>query len=117
MNTLRIVRNGEVIAEKPLAEEEGLIRLPPCTGEEKFEVELEDFALPAGVYTSLRITLGAGAGRNWWCVVYPPLCSQEKEKTAEAAALLGEELSVLRDEGAGWEIRFRVLDWWGELLS
>ena len=48
MNTLRIVRNGEVIAEKPLAEEEGLIRLPPCTGEEKFEVELEDFALPAG---------------------------------------------------------------------
>ena len=31
------------------------------------------FALPAGVYTSLRVTLGAGAGHNWWCVIFPPL--------------------------------------------
>ena len=30
------------------------------------------FALPAGVYTSLRVTLGAGAGHNWWCVIFPP---------------------------------------------
>ena len=48
MNVLRIVRNGEVISENPLADKEGLIRLPPCTGEEKFEVELEDFSVPAG---------------------------------------------------------------------
>ncbi|MFR6425866.1 MAG: stage II sporulation protein R [Oscillospiraceae bacterium] len=34
------------------------------------------FALPAGVYTSLRVTLGAGAGHNWWCVIFPPLCAQ-----------------------------------------
>ena len=34
------------------------------------------FALPAGVYTSLRVTLGAGAGHNWWRVIYPPLCAQ-----------------------------------------
>ena len=39
MNTLRIVRDGKTVAEKPLAEEEGLIRLPPCPGEEKLAVE------------------------------------------------------------------------------
>ena len=30
--------------------------------------------LPAGEYSALIIYLGAGAGDNWWCVVYPPLC-------------------------------------------
>lgn len=30
--------------------------------------------LDAGRYKSLRIILGEGAGRNWWCVLYPPLC-------------------------------------------
>jgi len=29
---------------------------------------------PAGDYEALRITLGAGAGQNWWCVLFPPLC-------------------------------------------
>lgn len=30
--------------------------------------------LPAGRYHGLRVTLGNGAGHNWWCVLYPPLC-------------------------------------------
>ncbi|MGI5873684.1 MAG: stage II sporulation protein R [Bacillota bacterium] len=30
--------------------------------------------LPAGRYRACRITLGAGRGKNWWCVLYPPLC-------------------------------------------
>ncbi|QHT63516.1 stage II sporulation protein R [Paenibacillus lycopersici] len=29
---------------------------------------------PAGNYEALRVTLGAGAGQNWWCVLFPPLC-------------------------------------------
>lgn len=29
---------------------------------------------PAGEYEALRITLGAGEGQNWWCVLFPPLC-------------------------------------------
>ena len=44
-------------------------------GQEKYpERSYEDFVLPAGSYTSLRIIIGEGAGHNWWCVVYPPLC-------------------------------------------
>lgn len=30
--------------------------------------------LPAGEYKGVRITLGKGAGHNWWCILYPPLC-------------------------------------------
>lgn len=33
------------------------------------------FALPRGSYLSLRIILGEGEGRNWWCVLFPPLCT------------------------------------------
>lgn len=29
---------------------------------------------PAGNYDALRVVLGDGAGRNWWCVMFPPLC-------------------------------------------
>ncbi len=33
-----------------------------------------EYTLPAGEYTALILRLGRGAGDNWWCVVYPPLC-------------------------------------------
>ena len=34
----------------------------------------ERVTLEAGVYDALILELGAAAGQNWWCVVYPPLC-------------------------------------------
>lgn len=30
--------------------------------------------LPEGTYRALRVTLGKGEGRNWWCILYPQLC-------------------------------------------
>ena len=30
--------------------------------------------LPAGEYKSLKIIIGKGQGKNWWCVMFPPLC-------------------------------------------
>ena len=30
--------------------------------------------LPAGSYRAVRVVLGEGTGRNWWCVLYPSLC-------------------------------------------
>lgn len=32
------------------------------------------FSLPAGNYEALRILIGEAQGRNWWCVLFPPLC-------------------------------------------
>lgn len=29
---------------------------------------------PPGEYQALKIVIGPGEGRNWWCVLYPPLC-------------------------------------------
>ena len=33
-----------------------------------------DFTFPAGEYLTLRVDIGKVKGRNWWCVMFPPLC-------------------------------------------
>lgn len=33
-----------------------------------------DVVLPAGNYEAVRILIGQGQGKNWWCVLFPPLC-------------------------------------------
>ena len=45
------------------------------------------FSLPAGDYSALRVTIGAGEGHNWWCVAFPALCSAASvdEWTQDAA--------------------------------
>ena len=36
-----------------------------------------------GYYESLVVTLGNGEGKNWWCVLFPPLCLLEAEETSQ----------------------------------
>ena len=50
------------------------------------------FALPAGVYTSLRVTLGAGVGHNWWCVLYPGLCFPDPDPVVKETSSKGYSL-------------------------
>lgn len=33
-----------------------------------------DISLPAGTYDALRVQIGEAKGKNWWCVMFPPLC-------------------------------------------
>ena len=76
----------------------------------------DGFALPAGRYLSLRASLGAAQGRNWWCVVFPPLCAACAEDEEAFAALVGEEdAALLRGEGRGVVLKFRLIELW-ELL-
>lgn len=34
----------------------------------------QELFLPQGDYRALQVVLGKGEGKNWWCVMYPPLC-------------------------------------------
>ena len=74
--------------------------------------EYEGFALPAGNYTSLRVILADGEGRNWWCVVYPPLCT---ELATERMELLTEETEKLITGQDGYVYKFKILELWGEI--
>ena len=78
-----------------------------------------DFSLPAGEYLSLRIVLGEGRGANWWCVVFPPLCTETLaegvDETEAFSALDAKSADLIAGSGREYDLRFRVVDWWGQL--
>ncbi len=71
-----------------------------------------DFHVPAGDYDALRVVLGSGAGRNWWCVLFPPLCFIEvaddgrirglDTNTSPGEALLKLNLNLKASPGMTW---------------
>lgn len=81
------------------------------------------FSLPSGEYLGLRVTIGAGAGRNWWCVVFPPLCSEvaevrEENETHEAGfAAIEQEGEPLQMTALAqpYTLRFKTAEWVGAL--
>lgn len=78
----------------------------------------ETFSLPAGVYESLRIVIGNGAGENWWCVVFPSLCMPQESLEVEAAgAGFSDTLTDTLQQEDGYEIRFWFLDMFGRIRS
>lgn len=78
----------------------------------------DTFSLPAGVYEALRITIGEGAGHNWWCVAFPDLCqgATTREFTQTAAeAGLSEDLTESLASPQPRQIRFFLLDALGKI--
>ena len=108
--------NLEGIAEAARARAEGrTVRV--SLEKERFPLRrYQGFALPAGEYESLRISLGEGKGHNWWCVVFPPLC-QEAISPEQAKSVMGVEGYAIISQEEGYELRFRVLELWGELCG
>ena len=81
--------------------------------------EYETFRLPAGVYRTLRVSIGQAGGHNWWCVVFPALCLPAAEEdfteACRAAGLTDQEISVLTEDTGEVELEFRTLEWLGKL--
>lgn len=74
------------------------------------------FTLPAGRYESLRVSLGEGRGRNWWCVVFPTLCL-DAARPEELRRTLAPADYALVTRGEGYELRFWLVELWGELRN
>ena len=78
----------------------------------------EQLAFPAGEYLSLRVMIGAAEGKNWWCVLFPPLClsaatsREEAEMAFLAAGLTGEQYRIITDsdENTKYKLRFKLLE-------
>ena len=82
--------------------------------------EYDGFTLPAGKYLALRVVIGEGAGRNWWCVVFPPLCaaaSADVPAAALAAGLDMEEVRLITEEDRGYILKFKAVEWWETLRA
>lgn len=85
--------------------------------------QYENYTLPAGEYTSLRILIGEGAGRNWWCVLFPRLCTarateEEMYEDFIAAGFSPEQYRLIKNEsGTKYKIRFRILEILSQLVG
>lgn len=81
--------------------------------------EYDDFALPAGNYTALRVVIGEGEGQNWWCVAFPPLCLGAASETVDEAAQAGyftpQQAALITEENQGYVLKFKSLELLGEL--
>ncbi|MBQ3140230.1 MAG: stage II sporulation protein R [Ruminococcus sp.] len=86
----------------------------------------EDITMPAGEYRALRVKIGSAQGKNWWCVMYPPLClpaaCEEKEtenieKSDEAEEFFTKEEKDILHYPEKYEVRFAVWDKIKELID
>lgn len=81
--------------------------------------EYDSFTLPKGYYTSLRVIIGDGEGKNWWCVMYPPLCldiATENAPKDDAVKKYNENEFVLISKN-GYNAKFKVLELVSSIFS
>jgi stage II sporulation protein R len=84
--------------------------------------QYSNIVLPAGEYKSLRVIIGAGEGKNWWCVMFPPLCFVDenngvidKETDERLKDVLTEEEYELitgknSDNASNKKVKFKILE-------
>lgn len=60
--------------------------------------------LPAGEYYALKIVIGSGQGRNWWCVLFPPLCLTDIKQGAAVDYLSDNRTYTLSKVKLKWKI-------------
>ncbi|MBU5627092.1 stage II sporulation protein R [Oscillibacter sp. MSJ-2] len=80
--------------------------------------EYDGFTLPAGEYLALRVVIGEGQGRNWWCVVFPPLCTastSDVAQTAMASGLNEEDVGLITEADSGYVLKFKSVELWQSL--
>ncbi|MBE6712245.1 MAG: stage II sporulation protein R [Ruminococcaceae bacterium] len=79
--------------------------------------EYDTLSLPAGKYLSLRVQIGAAEGKNWWCVLFPPLCLSSSVDTEDAltgAGMEEENAATLVREEKSYRVRFKFLELLGK---
>ena len=72
--------------------------------------QYETVSLPAGMYDAVRFTIGEGAGHNWWCVVYPPMCVSAATQSETLSDVLNEKQADIVPQPAQYEVRFKVVE-------
>lgn len=106
--TMLLSMGGELLsaAEEVLFEEGAHYGVTLQAGEFEFpERTYGSETYPAGQYEALRITLGSGSGRNWWCVMFPPLCVIDAGAPAEY------------DEGGRLVFKSFIAELWGRIFG
>ena len=78
-----------------------------------------NFSFPTGKYLALKIELGKGEGKNWWCVMYPPLCFREFTAVSDLGelkkVLSPEEYELVTKENKKVLYKFKAVEVWNSI--
>ncbi len=73
--------------------------------------------LPAGSYTSLRVIIGEGSGHNWWCVLFPRMCTRpavsaaaQEEEFTDAGFTPSQYKIITDSKDAHYVVKFRIIE-------
>ncbi len=103
----------EECADKVIAENGFEYRSRAEVSDVYFPTKVYDgFSLPAGKYRALRIHLGEGRGKNWWCVLFPPVCVSAAEAKTEFSknGFTDNELSFVTSGEPQYKLKFKLLE-------
>ena len=70
----------------------------------------ENITLPAGRYLAVRVVIDKGAGHNWWCVMFPPLCLPAAEASTDIDDVLTDKGVKLVEKNPKYEPRFKIIE-------
>jgi len=70
----------------------------------------EKFTLPAGEYLAIKVLLGNGAGKNWWCVMFPPLCLPAANQKESLDIYINEKGADAVENYQKYEMRFKIIE-------
>ncbi len=73
-----------------------------------------EITMPAGYYDALQVKIGAGEGKNWWCVLFPALCVPSAASVEMNDVLTTEEMTVLQE---GYTVRFKIVELYEQFLG
>ena len=77
----------------------------------------EDITMPSGKYTALRVTIGCGEGKNWWCVMYPSLCLYSATDSKSLEDELTDKQYEVITQKPKYEFKFKVLEYFDYLCD
>ena len=66
--------------------------------------------LPAGEYLSLIVKIGEGKGKNWWCVMFPPMCISAADEDSVLKLALNKNEINLVNRNPKFEPRFKIIE-------
>lgn len=70
----------------------------------------EGFTLPAGEYLAIKVLLGNGEGKNWWCVMFPPLCLPAANSEDSLDIYINEKGAEAVQNYHKYEMRFKIIE-------
>lgn len=61
---------------------------------------------PAGIYDALIVRIGESQGKNWWCVMFPPLCISAASEEVDVSEVLSDEQQKIVEGGERYRVKF-----------